>query len=50
MSIRKWDHPRWSQAKERRLGEILETQHPDVQRVRRSGQPLLGYGSLRKNF
>jgi len=31
------DHPRWSQAKERRLGEIFKTPHADVQWLRRSG-------------
>ena len=39
------DHPRWSQAKERRLGELFRRPHSDVQRVRRSSQPVYGHGS-----
>ena len=43
------DHPRWSQAKERRLGRILQAPHPDVQRLRRSGrEPVQRNGSEEK--
>ena len=39
------DHPRWSQATERRLGEIFMRKHADVQRLRGPGrQPLCGHG------
>ena len=39
------DHPRWSQATERRIGEFLQPQDADVQRLRRSGgEPLRGHG------
>ena len=31
------DHPRWSQATERRIGEFLHAEDADVQRLRRSG-------------
>ena len=39
------DHPRWSQAKERRLGEFFKRDDADVQRLRRpGGQPLRRHG------
>ena len=35
------DHPRWSQARERRIGEFFAPADADVQRLRRSGgEPL----------
>ena len=47
-STRTVDHPRWSQAKERRLGEFFKPPHPDVQRLRRpGGQPVRGHGPAR---
>ena len=33
------DHPRWSQAKERRLGEFLKRADLDVQRIRSGREP-----------
>ncbi len=39
------DHPRWSQATERRLPDSSRTQDAAVQRLRRSGrQPVRGHG------
>ena len=39
------DHPRWSQAKERRLGELSQASHVEVQRLRGSGSwPICGHG------
>ncbi|MEI2721226.1 MAG: hypothetical protein V9E87_14035 [Gemmatimonadales bacterium] len=32
------DHPRWSQARERRIGDFLEDADPPVQRLRRPGR------------
>ena len=43
------DHPRWSQATERRIGEFLAAQDADVQRLRRPGrEPLRGHGPRRR--
>ena len=43
------DHPRWSQATERRLGEFAQAPHPDVQRLRRpGGQPVQRHGPARR--
>ena len=40
------DHPRWSQATERRLGEFRRRPTLDVQRIRRpGGQPVQRHGS-----
>ncbi len=44
------DHPRWSQAKERRLGEFLQAQYADVQRLRRQVASLYTGMDLRKNY
>ena len=44
------DHPRWSQAKERRLGEVFQARHADVQRLRRQVASLYAGMDLRKNY
>ena len=39
------DHPRWSQATERRVGELDRRRHVDVQRLRRRGRlSVRGHG------
>ena len=45
------DHPRWSQATERRIGEFFKRQDADVQRLRRSGGVACTAGmDLKKNY
>ena len=44
------DHPRWSQAKERRLGEFQQAPHPDVQRLRDQVASLYAGMDLKKNY
>ena len=44
------DHPRWSQATERRLGEFLRRKTRAVQRLRRAGGASVPGMDLRKNY
>ena len=46
----KVDHPRWSQATERRLGEFRQAADADVQRLRDQVASLYAGMDLRKNY